>query len=185
MCLTVYRLEEKLAELFEKWHYTHDVKERNIALIKCLTLQSELLNLDFDAAKKTPVKGKKTKVKTENAVITIESIILNKIFDSGYIRDYLNYNEYDGIFYYSKERFEILMDWMFTLNNLTFTKKLFASDSGLDKKMLKKDKANDIRKLIVSHIKKSFDFFIKLKIASDEAGYKVEDLIKSFEAKKL
>ena len=175
----------KLAELFEKWHYTHDVKERNIALIKCLTLQSELLNLDFDAAKKTPVKGKKTKVKTENAVITIESIILNKIFDSGYIRDYLNYNEYDGIFYYSKERFEILMDWMFTLNNLTFTKKLFASDSGLDKKILKKDKANDIRKLIVSHIKKSFDFFIKLKIASDEAGYKVEDLIKSFEAKKL
>ena len=84
-----------------------------------MTLQSGLLNLDFDAANKMPVKGKKTKVKTENAVITIESIILNKIFDSGYIRDYLNYNEYDGIFYYSKERFEILMDWMFTLNNLT------------------------------------------------------------------
>ena len=124
MCLIVYGLEENSLNYLIKWHYSHDVKERNISLIKCLTLQPGLLNLDFDTAKKIPVKGKKSKEQTENAVITIESIILNKIFDSAYIRDYLNYNEYDGIFYYSKERFENLMDWMLTLNNLTFTKKL-------------------------------------------------------------
>ena len=110
----------KLNQLFDKWHSNHDVKERSIALIKCLSLQSALLNLDFNVTQKKTDKGKKSKENIGNAVITIESIFLNKIFDSAHFRDYLNYNEYDGIYYYSKERFENLMDWMFTLNNLSF-----------------------------------------------------------------
>ena len=177
----------KLAELFDKWQYSYDAKERCIALIKCLSLQHGLLNIDFNVTKKKTLRGKKSKENIEDAVITIESILLNKIFDSAYIRDYLNYNEYDGIYYYSKERFENLMDWMFTLNNFSFTKKLLGDEYLLRKKRTKNDKdeekEKELTKKIISHTKKNYEFFNNLKKASDQAGYKVDDLISGFEFK--
>ena len=178
---------KKIAELFDSWHFSHDVKERSIALIKCLSLQPGLINLDFNVTVRKIVKGKKSTENIHDAVITIETILLNKIFDSVYIRDYLNYNEYDGIFYYSKERFENLMDWMSTLNNLSFTRKQMADDSLSTKKKSKRDedfdKDKELNKKIISYAKKNFELFNNLKRASDDAGYKVDDLIKRFETK--
>jgi hypothetical protein len=184
----------KLAELFDRWNFNQDAKEKNLALIKCLTIQSGLLNLDFSITAKKTVKSKKSKINIEDAIVKIESILLNKIFDNAHIRDFLNYNEYDGIYYYSKERFENLMDWLFTLNCISFTYKLFGKDGKLDKKQVKmktsqpladkdydKDEVKKLSKKVLEHVKKNFEFFKNLKTASDKAGYKVEDLISSFE----
>jgi glycosidase len=173
----------KLDELFNRWHFPHEVKEKNISLIRCLSLNSGLLNLNVSVVTSSELKNQKVKVKTENAIVKMESILLNKIFDSVYIRDYLNYNEYDGIFYYSKERFEYLMDWLFTLNNISFTSKLFADGDTKAKKTTKKvtDKEKELSKKLLAQVEKNFEFFNNLKQASDQAGYKVDDLIKSFE----
>jgi hypothetical protein len=178
---------KKFAEFFDKWQYNHDVKERNISLIRCLSFHSDMLNIDFTTANKKAIKTKKSNTNGINDVVTIESILLNKIFDSTYIRNFLNYNEYDGIYYYSKERFENLMDWMFTLNNISFTKRLALNENAPKKRKTRKEKENDkekemtIRKKIVAHIKKNYTFFNNLKKASDKSGYKVEDLLKLFE----
>lgn len=172
---------KKLSEFFEKLHYSHEVKERNIALIKCLSLQVDLLNLDLSGKKWKPAKEQKSKVNSEDAEMKIESILLNKIFDSIYMRDYLNYNEYDGIYYYSKERFENLMEWMFTLNNISFTTRLLADKSLFKKKKIDEDYDKEIGKKIILNVKKNYELFSNLKKASDETGYKVDDLIHSFE----
>ena len=79
------------------------------------------------------------------------------------------------------------MDWMFTLNNLSFTRKLIADDSLSTKKKSKRDedydKDKELSKKIISYAKKNFELFNNLKKASDDAGYKVDDLIKRFEIK--
>jgi glycosidase len=202
---------KKLSGLFDTFHFSHDIKERNIGLIRCLSFHSELLNLELDGKKNKKVRSQKEKIsakgrsvaqgKNDKTEFNFEAVILNQIFESYLIRDYLNYNEYDGIFYYSKERFENLMDWLFTLNTISFAAKLLANESLFKKKTVKKrksvykdedkdededkdnDKDEDLRKRILSQIKKNYEFFNNFKKASDEAGYKVEDLIKSFENK--
>ncbi|WP_460598027.1 hypothetical protein, partial [Escherichia coli] len=80
------------------------MKERNIGLIKSIGLNYNLLNLELVSAKKSTSPLKKSKAKIDDAIIKSEVILLNNIFDAAEFRDYLNYNEYDGILYYSKER---------------------------------------------------------------------------------
>lgn len=193
-------IRKKLSELFDSWHLNHEMKERNIGLIKCISLNYNLLNLELVSAKRKTSPVKKSKDKTVDAVIKPEVILLNKIFDAAEFRDYLNYNEYDGILYYSKERFEYLMDWLFTFYNLSLTKRLSMDDSLLEKKTNKSAKVKKSSKTI-SKNKESLDkkktekmildymnlyhkFFNNLKLHSDNASYRVEVLIKSFENNK-
>ncbi len=183
---------KKLAELFESWHFNHDAKERSVALIKSLSMNPDLWNMEIKAQDKRNIKtdeGRKKspaqKVKSDEAKTNIELTLLNKIFDSFIVREYLNYNEYDGIFYYSKERFETLMDWLFTLNNIHLANELFIHEPVLKGKRIKKDddKEKKLRAKLISQVKKNFEFFNKIKTASETAGYKVEDLLNSFETK--
>jgi hypothetical protein len=179
---------KKLAELFDKLQFHSDVKEKNIALVRCLGTHKELLSLEFNSEKPKPVKVSKQKSKGEITEPSFESVFLHKLFESYVIRDYLNYNEYDGIFYYSKERFEYLLDWLFTLNSIYLSKNIFQDKSTIKKKTLKASKDTDkekidskLKKQLIDMVKKNFEFFDNLKKASEEVGYKVDDLIKRFE----
>ncbi len=192
-------LGKKLSEIFESWHYNHETKERIILLIKCLSLSPDLwkLELNGESNKKTKRKiatSKKEQLQSvgngsEESEITVEQKLLNKLFDSYVVREYLNYNEYDGIFYYSKERFENLLDWLFTLNSIKLVKEIFKEEPNLKVKKVKKDKDTDIDTLkkqrvkFLNQMKIDFEFYTKLKAASEATGYKVDDLLKSFESK--
>lgn len=185
-------IDKKLSELFDRWHLSHELKERSMGLIKCLSKHYNLLNIELASTKQKISTSRKTK--SDDAVIKTEAILLNKIFDSADFRDYLNYNEYDGIYYYSKERFEHLMDWLFTFFNLTFTSKLSVDETKpkkstvKSKKKIVKEKIKDENqkkdKKILDFLKLSYEFFSNLKVQSDKSGYRVEDLISSYENKK-
>ena len=54
---------KKLAELFDKLQFHSDTKEKNIALVRCLSTHKELLNLEFNVEKPKSVKGLKQKGK--------------------------------------------------------------------------------------------------------------------------
>lgn len=180
---------KKLSNVFDNWHLSHEAKVKNIGLIKCLCLNQNLFTIDFSSSIKKSARSKKTNSIAENAVVNVEAVLLNKIFDSSDFRDYLNYNEYDGIYYYSKERFEYLMDWLFTLFNLSYLRKLFNDSLGLqqNKSKKQKDKTAEPKKLsdkkILDYLKNTFELFNNLKIVSDKAGYRVEELIRNFENK--
>lgn len=179
---------KKLAELFDKLQFHSDVKEKNISLVRCLGTHKELFNLDFKTKKPRIIKSSKQRKNTALPGTNFESNLLNKLFESYIMRDYLNYNEYDGIFYYSKERFEYLLDWLFSLNSIYMSKEMFQEKSTAKKKTLKTSKNSDkgkidskLNKKLIDLVKKNFEFFSKLKKASDEVGYKVDELIKKFE----
>ena len=46
-----------------------------------------------------------------------------------------------------------------------------------------KIKRESLGNKIISYVKKNFELFLNLKKASDQAGYKVDDLISSFKVK--
>ncbi len=181
---------KKLSEVFDNWHLSHEAKVKNIGLIKSLCLNQNLFNIDLSSSTKKSSLSKKTNAVVENAVVKVEAILLNKIFDSSEFRDYLNYNEYDGIYYYSKERFEYLMDWLFTLFNLSYMRKLLSDRPVSQKNKSKKQKDETAKpkkisdKKILDYLKNTFELFNNLKIESDKAGYRAEELIRNFENKK-
>ena len=176
---------KKLSDIFDNWHYAQDIKDRNISLIRSLSLQFDIIQLNglSEADKKTLSSKSKTKVVKKEKSVELD--LLKKIFNSVFMRNYLNYNEYDGIFYYSKERFEYLMDWIFTINCIVYSKQLLLKKSEPVKKKTKSRKIEkmtqaDIKK-VISFTKNNYELFANIKKTSDEAGYRVEDLLKKFE----
>jgi hypothetical protein len=192
-------LSKKLSELFESWHYNHEAKERSILLVKCLCLNPDLWKLQLNndnnkKLKREKAPSKKNQLQADKTIsdendIKIELNLLNKLFDSFVVRNYLNYNEYDGIFYYSKERFESLLDWIFTLNSIQLVNEIFENEPVPKIKQMKKDKVTEkdaqkkLRVKFLTEVINDFEFFAKLKAASEAAGYKVEDFLNSFESK--
>lgn len=180
---------KQLSKVFDNWHLSHEAKVKNIGLIKCLCLNQNLFNMDFSSSTKKSSRSKKISSDEENFVVKVEAVLLNKIFDSSDFRDYLNYNEYDGIYYYSKERFEYLMDWLFTLFILSYLRKLFNNNLALQQNKSKKQKDKTVKpkklhdKKILDYLKNTFELFNNLKIESEKAGYRVEELIRNFENK--
>jgi glycosidase len=92
-------------------------------------------------------------------------LLLQSIFEDNEISGFLNINEFKKKKYFSKEKFEYLLDWIYTLN------KIFYID---DKK--KKTKADDIESRTSGAVK-------KLKSVSAEQGYRVDDVMNAFDVK--
>lgn len=54
--------------------------------------------------------------------------LLKKIFNDDFIKAFLGVNYYEGIWYYSKENFEELTDWFFTIALIDYRRKFFESE---------------------------------------------------------
>lgn len=82
------------------------------------------------------------------------------------------------------------MDWLFTLFNLSYMRKLLKDRPVSQKNKSKKQKDETAKpkkisdKKILDYLKNTFELFNNLKIESDKAGYRVEELIRNFENKK-
>ena len=101
-----------------------------------------------------------------------KSEFIQKLF-YGLSAEYLNVNEFEGIKYFSKERMEQLLNWSFTANSFNYLRRSNKHGSA---------KNSETRTSFITDFKKefkySFEFFDKLKIASDKSGYKVEEFLK-------
>jgi hypothetical protein len=93
-------------------------------------------------------------------------LILTSIFSDYEISNFLNVNEFKKKKYFSKERFEYLLDWFYTLNMIYMPYKVKG----------KKDQPDDFEKRTSGTVK-------KIKTVSSEIGYCVDDLIKAFDVK--
>ncbi len=79
------------------------------------------------------------------------------------VRDYLHVNEYKGIIYYRKENFEELVDWIFTLEVISFYGKTETAELNFEQR--------------VKTLKSALNTVNKLKIISDDSAYKYENLL--------
>ena len=92
---------------------------------------------------------------------------------------FLGVNEYEGIIYFNKEKFEEAMDGFFTIYNITSPLKYESALSGTTKTASRKTEVKD--KFILDELKNSVEFFNHLKNIAEEKGYKLEEFKKVFQ----
>jgi len=194
-------LDKVLANAFERWGHSYENLNKEVELIKVL-LTDEIFNLlekelkngkkknnSHQAAKESLPAGKADSKMGNNFKNTsTEQKIIDILFSSRTILHFINLNEFEGIKYYSKERFEELINWIFTLNGINILKEelnLPAGKAGLNRDEKEKSKkvktkggsTNSINSTkFLTELKKSYLLFDRIKSASNDAKFKVEEL---------
>lgn len=87
-------------------------------------------------------------------------------------REYLNVNEYHGVVYYSKENFEELADWLFTIAVLSYLENIEIANGEYV------DKTGDINSTIYK-IKLTYKICELAKQAANNSGYKLYSLLEN------
>ncbi|MGE5796941.1 MAG: hypothetical protein ACM34N_09160, partial [Ignavibacteria bacterium] len=159
-------LDRVLSSAFEQWGHNFEKIIEEINLVKILSRDLELYS---PAVLESPSKTKQT--------YTRERMLIEKIFSGKDYLTYLNYNDFNGVKYYSKERFENLISWIFTLENLMKIRDLIFSGTGKAKKVSEK-RINTSEYL--KEFKKSEIFYSNIWDASGKTGYKAEELKEIF-----
>jgi len=129
----------------------------NILLIKILTSKSKTQL--WDTTNKSEAKTRKKKVTLS------EGEFINQLLSDDETRWYIGVNEYEGIKYYNKEKFENLINWIFTLTSLTASAK--------KAKISVDDQINELQK--------NYKFFKKIRKASADSEYKFNNLLSAFQ----
>ncbi len=88
------------------------------------------------------------------------------ILEKPVIKKFIGVNEYEGIIYYSKENFEVLLNWLFSLYLIY----------KIDEESIRHQSDNDSTER-VTLIKETFEKYRNVKRLSDESGYKYEIFI--------
>jgi len=142
----------------------------DIHLIKILTLKDKSSlwdNIDKQ------VKGRKQKSSlTKNE-------FLSALFDGDDVKWFTLVNEYEGNKYFNKEKFELLLDWIFTLKvSLASVKnETTKRKSKKDSEKTSAKSSREIKEEKIKNIIKDYKFFNSLKSASEKAGYKLNELL--------
>jgi glycosidase len=82
--------------------------------------------------------------------------------------DFIGLHEYEGVLYFNKENFESYIDWQLTFSGIEAIKVL-----NMKGPKSHNTKAGEIR--ITNKLRSLYDYYSRIKIASYEAGYKLED----------
>jgi len=139
----------------------------DILLIKILTAKDKATLWD----KSIKIFNKELKgIKKKQS--TNEKEFIHQLISGDDAKWYIGFNEYEGISYYNKERFENLIKWVFSLKTLNEIK-------------TNKQKQNKESELLIKNIFKDYKFFNGIQKASDESGYKLEVLLSAFDKLKV
>ena len=90
--------------------------------------------------------------------------------------DFIGLHEYEGVRYFNKENFESYIDWQLTFSGIEVVKEL-------NMKNLKSHKTKSDANKITNKLRSLYDYYSRIKIASYEAGYKLEESKKLLEDK--
>ncbi len=139
---------------------------REYALINTLLEFEKQYHLNKARARKNTKIGNSGEQPKQNAYLTnlTESII--NLLEDEYCKSFILVNYYEDIAYYSKERFEELVDWLFTLVLIDSATIKISSVSG----------ESETEKMNVSDIRLLFNYLLELKSLSEMSSYKLENL---------
>ncbi|MCF8259329.1 MAG: hypothetical protein K9J12_01030 [Melioribacteraceae bacterium] len=100
---------------------------------------------------------KKNKEKIKKFIVDSKSELITEMLEDDIVRAYCGVNYHENIWYFSKERFEELLNWMMTIKMLAIA-----------------DTKDESKRNI--QIEKTFDYVQYLKNVSMNSGYQLEDL---------
>ncbi len=154
---------------------------RDILLLNILLkYNSDLFNVEelFDKISLKSSIAKERKIWQEH-----KGKLILQILEDNDVRQFINVNEYEGIVYYSKERFEELLNWLYSITVCSYSiknedelSKLRITDH--TKKELEQIEPLELR--IILLFAKSFYLYDFLKQTSINSGYKLDELTKNF-----
>jgi hypothetical protein len=110
----------------------------------------------------------KTPIVENNNLDKHERILLEKLLMDDEVKDFINANEYEGIWYYSKESLEELIDWLFTLKLLNY----FGENENIFDGTTKAEDNEELKEFL----EKNYLTTIKLKEISRLSEYKLKSL---------
>ena len=123
------------------------------------------------------------KVNSDNNLYSEEtrSFILD-LFNENEFRSFVGINEYNGVAYFNKERFEEAVDCFFTIYNFYSVLRFNTTKRGSSKTpAAAKSREVMLDKFIRNELKNSSKFFDNLKAIAAEKGYKLEEFKKEFQ----
>jgi hypothetical protein len=155
-------LSKPVANILEKHSNGTSIHQR-IELIKVLLTS-------FAREKKKSVKtadSKKTKVKAHIPSETGNDLpVIKALLNENIVHNFLRVNEFEGITYFNKERFDELLKWLLLFN-------LIEIPSVLKNKQekQKKLKQTELDKEIIKSSKNNLEKFLELKDKAESCGY--------------
>ncbi|MGD8781668.1 MAG: alpha-amylase family glycosyl hydrolase [Ignavibacteria bacterium] len=133
--------------------------------LKKLTLLNVLLKFNGDLFNVADKKAEPDELKNSSQIIKYlkgnKADLIKEILNNEFVQIFIGVNEYEGIKYYSKENFEDLMNWIFTLTLIDYNLKCKSGN-------------------IVELIKGSYLICEAIKNISVQSDYKLEELKKTF-----
>ena len=171
-------LSKPLVKIFNH-HTEEDVSLKNVQLI------TSLINFNNELKKKkVNIKWNKVQ-KPKNA--NDKQAILNRLpfsllLNDNYVSTFLNVNTYEDITYFSKERFQELAHW---LNELMILKlfssyeKALAKLRGTKAKSKKHINKQDLERILLAEIKRSFITTKKIVQSAEDTGYDLNEFSNS------
>ncbi len=96
------------------------------------------------------------------------------LMDNDEFRDFINVHEHLEIVYFNKEKYELVLDYLFTLYNLTSPLKYESKKKGKTAKTRNGSTASE--KFIMDQLKSSHQYFKHLKELAASKGYRFNDL---------
>lgn len=158
------------------------IVKREFDLLKLLSGNEDI----FGVGSKVSEDSAKPTAKVTEPVVAVESepAIIALMRNSG-IKEFLHFNEAEGVKYYNKENFELLLDWLFTLHSMRLASNTYASTVKA-KNTKKVDPLLNTTFLGVLAAMKSY--MEELTTMSDAAGYRYTDFvlaIKEYHKKQL
>ncbi len=103
-------------------------------------------------------------------LIEKKSKTINDFLNDEYVKAYLGVNYYEGVWYFSKENFVYLIDWLFTLTLLDY----------LNEEKLDANKAKSGEGEIIELIRITYKLVKRLKELSKNSGYRLDSLKSNF-----
>ncbi len=168
-------MDKILSEVFEvlEHHQFHPFQQNLLIRILSSHPLIKFWKNDFVNEKKSALK---TGIKKDAAVIFV-----NDLFTDKDIKQYLNYNVYEGIEYYNKERFDNLLTWIFTLSILHKEEeqipKLKAAKTKTETNTKSGVKKASVENQNLEKLKSVKSFYEKILNASEQAEYRVKKLL--------
>ena len=150
----------------------------DIHLVKILTSKDKVVLWD-KSVKRVIKKPKGNKKKSLS-----EKEFLSELIEGDDVKWFIGINEYEGVKYFNKEKFEKLLNWVFSLNILT---QINGKDSLIQRSKSKKTETKEKNAVIrkpetqSKNILKDYRYFENIKKAAAGSGYKFDEFITSFE----
>ena len=148
---------KKILNRFGKGDYE---VERANALLKILQeIDKDIVDLFTDlGTMETPSN------ESENIIVKNKKEVIKNLFNCEEVKFYCGLNSYENVVFYSKENFEELLSWLYSLSLIEKIKEFSKSNN----------KTKDIHLSICDLIDNSFIIYSEIKRMSDESGYRLE-----------